>query len=134
MSVWLWLLVATGALVAVAAGFSVYLHFSDRREEARALAGFVPDLLVLATRLLRDRRVPWRRKALLVGLAAYLATPIDLIPGSPLDDALIALLVLPLVLRGNAALVEEHWPGPPSSLGLVLRLAGRPPSSARSAT
>ena len=102
---WLWLLVPTGALLAIVAGFSIYLHFSERREEARALAGFVPDLFVLATRLLRDRRVPWRRKALLVGLAAYLAMPVDLIPGSPLDDAPVALLVLPLVIRGNAALV-----------------------------
>jgi uncharacterized membrane protein YkvA (DUF1232 family) len=124
VSVWLWLLVAGGALVATAVALSVYLHFSDRREEARALAGFVPHLLLLCLRLLRDPRVPRRRKALLVGLALYLAMPLDLIPASPLDDALLVLLVLPLVLRGNAGLIEEHWPGPSSSLGVVLRLAG----------
>jgi MYXO-CTERM domain-containing protein len=45
------------------------LLVAGRRESARALAGFVPDCAILCSRLLRDPRVPRRRKALLVALA-----------------------------------------------------------------
>jgi uncharacterized membrane protein YkvA (DUF1232 family) len=124
MGAWLWLASATGALAAVATGFWLWLRLSGRREHARALAGFVPDFLVLSTRLVRDPRVPLRFKLLLVLLAGYLASPLDLLPGSPLDDALVAAFVLRLVLRGNAGLAAEHWPGPQPSLALVLRLTG----------
>jgi uncharacterized membrane protein YkvA (DUF1232 family) len=81
-------------------------------------------------RLVRDPRVPRRRKALLVALAVYLSSPIDLIPdflpiAGQLDDALLAGLALRAVLRGGGEeLVREHWPGPQSSLEVVLRLAG----------
>ena len=124
-----WALVAAGALVAVYAAFVAFLYFTGRRSEARAAARFIPDLLVLFRRLVADPRVPRWRKALLVALIAYLASPIDLVPdfipvAGQLDDVLIAALVLRVVLRGGGeALVREHWPGPESSLSLILRLA-----------
>jgi hypothetical protein len=43
------------------------------RAHARALAGFIPDCIVLVTRLLRDPRVPRRHKLLLGALVGYLA-------------------------------------------------------------
>jgi uncharacterized membrane protein YkvA (DUF1232 family) len=79
--------------------------------------------------LLHDSRVPRRRKALLVALVGYLAMPFDLIPdfipvAGQLDDVILVAVVLRLLLRANGAdLVREHWPGPRSSLQLVLRLA-----------
>lgn len=48
--------------------------------EARALAGCIPDCLVLMKRLLADLRVPRPRKLWLVGLVGYLALPFDLVP------------------------------------------------------
>jgi uncharacterized membrane protein YkvA (DUF1232 family) len=129
VDVWSWALVGAGAAVVLAlvllAGLFLWL---GRGEDARALAGFVPDCLVLVARLIRDPRVSRGRKLLLLVLLAYLATPIDLIPGSALDDALFAALVLRTVLRGSGRLVEEHWPGPRSSLDVLLRLAGEPRS------
>lgn len=100
-----------------------------RRTDARALAGFIPDCLVLVKRLLGDRRPPRRHKLLLVGLAAYLAMPIDLVPdfipiAGQLDDAILVALVLRAVLRsGGESLLEEHWPGPWESLRVIQRLA-----------
>ncbi len=100
-----------------------------RRGDARALAGFIPDCLVLVRRLLGDTRVPRRRKALLGLLAAYLALPIDLVPdfipvAGQLDDAIIVALVLRAVLRsGGEDVLREHWPGPDSSYELVRRVA-----------
>jgi uncharacterized membrane protein YkvA (DUF1232 family) len=110
---------------------------AGRRDDARALAGFVPDCLVLVSRLLADKRVPRRRKLLLVSLLGYLALPFDLVPdfipvAGQLDDLVIVALVLRNFLRsGGEPLVREHWPGPDRSLRLVLALAGRfqPPAS-----
>ena len=96
----------------------------------RALARFVPDLAVTIARLARDPRVPRRRRLVLLPLAGYLALPFDLIPDfipvlGLLDDALVVALALRVLLRGGGAgLLAEHWPGPPESLGVVIRLAG----------
>jgi uncharacterized membrane protein YkvA (DUF1232 family) len=106
------------------------LVVAGRGADARAVARFIPDCLVLLRRLLGDARVPRRRKALLLALAAYLAMPIDLVPdfipvAGQLDDAIVVALALRMVLRGaGPGIVEEHWPGPEESLRLVLRAAG----------
>ena len=119
-----------GAAAALYLTFVAVLFMAGRRGPARAVAGFIPDCVVLFHRLLRDPRIPRRHKLVLGLLVAYLALPIDLVPdfipvAGQLDDAIAAGLVLRLVLRGGGdALVREHWPGPPASLGVVLRLAG----------
>jgi uncharacterized membrane protein YkvA (DUF1232 family) len=94
--------------------------------DARAIARVLPDALVLVSRLLRDPRVPRRRKALLAALAAYLALPFDLVPDfipvlGQLDDALFAALVLRHVVRASGEeLIREHWPGSEASIGVLL--------------
>lgn len=126
---WLWLVVALGALVLVWAAFVGWLFAAGRREDARALAGFIPDCIVLISRLMRDPRVPRRRKLLLAALVGYLALPFDLVPdfipvAGQLDDVLVVALVLRLLLRSESAdLLREHWPGPERSLALLLQLA-----------
>jgi uncharacterized membrane protein YkvA (DUF1232 family) len=127
---WGWLLVGLGATLVVYAVFVVWLVACGRRADARALAGFIPDCLVLAGRLVRDDRVPRRRKLLLLGLAGYLALPFDLVPdfipvAGQLDDAIVAALVLRHLIRaGGEPLLRELWPGPEQSLAVLLRLAG----------
>jgi uncharacterized membrane protein YkvA (DUF1232 family) len=128
---WAWLAVALGAVAVVWLAFVLILLAVGRREDARALAGFIPDCLVLVGRLIADQRVPRRRKLLLLGLVGYLALPFDLIPdfipiAGQLDDVIIVGLVLRRFLRsGGEPLVREHWPGPDQSLRLLLRAAGR---------
>jgi uncharacterized membrane protein YkvA (DUF1232 family) len=118
------------AVIAVAyATFVVALLVLGRRTAARALAGFIPDCLVLLRRLLADPGVPRRRKAILIALVGYLAMPIDLVPdfipvAGQLDDAIIAAVALRYALRaGGPALLREHWPGPESLLNVVMRVA-----------
>jgi uncharacterized membrane protein YkvA (DUF1232 family) len=129
MSWWGWLLISLGVVVAVWAAFVVWLVAAGRREDARAFATFIPDCIVLVTRLTRDSRVPRRRKLLLLGLVGYLALPFDLVPdfipvAGQLDDALLVALVLRHFVRaGGEPLIRELWPGPGRSLDLVLRLA-----------
>jgi uncharacterized membrane protein YkvA (DUF1232 family) len=124
-----WLLLLAGALAAFYLLLVAGLLLAGRRVQARALAGFIPDCIVLLRRLLADERVPRRRRLVLLALLAYLALPIDLVPDfvpvlGQLDDAIVAALALRYVLRaGGPELLREHWPGPRSSLELVVRLA-----------
>ena len=114
-----------GYLVGVAS-----LIAAGRREDARALAGFIPDCAILVSRLARDRRVSRPRRAGLWLVLAYLAFPLDLVPDflpgvGQLDDAVLVGLALRLLVRGGGRdLVREAWPGPEASLTLVLRAAG----------
>lgn len=130
MSTTLLALTAVGGLLIAYLLLVGALVVAGRRLEARALAGFVPDCAVLLGRLTRDPCVPRRRAALLIPLVAYLSSPIDLIPDfvpvvGLLDDAVLVALVLRLVVRGcSPADLEAAWPGPPSSLRVVLALAG----------
>jgi uncharacterized membrane protein YkvA (DUF1232 family) len=123
-------LIALGACLLLYALFVVALLVFGRRDAARAVAGFVPDCVVLVRRLLADYRVPRWPKLLLLALVAYLIMPLDLVPdvipvAGQLDDAVLVALVLRAVIRSAGPdVVREHWPGPPSSLGLISRLAG----------
>jgi uncharacterized membrane protein YkvA (DUF1232 family) len=127
---WGWFLVGVAVLTVVYAALVVALVFVGRRGQARALATFIPDCIVLVSRLARDARVPRRRKLLLVLLVGYLALPFDLVPdfipvAGQLDDAIIVALVLRSFIRsGDQDLIRELWPGPAESLALILRLAG----------
>jgi uncharacterized membrane protein YkvA (DUF1232 family) len=125
---WPWgllMLVVGLYVVAVAA-----LIAAGRREDARALAGFIPDCLVLVSRLARDRRISRPRRAVLWLVLGYLALPIDLVPDflpgiGQLDDAVLLGLALRLLVHGGGGeMVREAWPGPEASLTLVLRAAG----------
>jgi uncharacterized membrane protein YkvA (DUF1232 family) len=125
-----WLLLLGFTVLAAYALFILALVIAGRREATRALAGFIPDCVVLFRRLLADRRVPRRHKVLLAALVGYLACPIDLVPdfipvAGQLDDAIIVGVALRVILRGSRPdLVREHWPGPASSLRVILGLAG----------
>jgi uncharacterized membrane protein YkvA (DUF1232 family) len=123
---WGLLLTALGLYVVGVAA----LIAAGRREDARALAGFIPDCAVLVSRLARDRRISPLRRAALWLVLAYLAFPIDIVPDflpgiGQLDDAVLLGLALRLLVRGgDSELVRRAWPGPRASLVIVLRAAG----------
>ena len=125
---WPWgllLLVVGLYIVSVAA-----LIAAGRREDARALAGFIPDCVVLVGRLARDSRISRPRRLMLFVVLAYLALPIDLVPDflpglGQLDDAVLLAVALRLLVHGGGTeLVRQAWPGPQASLTLILRAAG----------
>jgi uncharacterized membrane protein YkvA (DUF1232 family) len=117
-------------MLAVYALVVAVLALTGRRAQARAIGGFVPDCAVLFARLARDSDVPRARRLVLVVLAAYLASPIDLVPdfvpiAGQVDDAQLMIAALRWLARGaGPALLERHWPGPQASLAVLLRLAG----------
>jgi uncharacterized membrane protein YkvA (DUF1232 family) len=123
------LIVAACIPVAYAA-FVVALIVAGRRRDARDVARFIPDCIVLVTRLLGEARVPRRHKLLLGALVGYLAFPIDLVPdfipvAGHVDDLLVVVLALRVVLRASGGeLLRKHWPGPERTLAFVLRFVG----------
>ncbi|MGH2573130.1 MAG: YkvA family protein [Actinomycetota bacterium] len=121
------LIVAVGVwLVAI-----LVLVAAGQRSRARELATLVPNLLVLFRGLLRDPRVPRSSKLWLGFAVVWIASPIDLIPefvpvAGPLDDAIVAALVLRHVLRrADRSVLLEHWKGDPATLEALVRARRR---------
>jgi uncharacterized membrane protein YkvA (DUF1232 family) len=124
-----------GVLIAVAVAAAVWLVAililiaTGRRSQARELAVLVPNLLLLLRGLLVDERVPRSSKVWLGFAVAWIASPVDLVPefipiAGPLDDAIVAVLVLRHVLkRSDRAVLEAHWRGDPKTLDTILRFA-----------
>ena len=78
---------------------------------------FLPNMVMLLGRLLKDARVPTAEKALFLGAIVYVISPIDLIPdifpfiGQVDDIYIVALTLLRLVNRTDETVVREHWSG-----------------------
>lgn len=121
-------------IVALAVALGVYalavaaLLIAGRRTAAREVVAFLPNLALLFKGLIQDPRVPRGSKALLLFGAAWIASPIDLIPEfipflGPLDDAVVAALILRhLAKRAGEEVLADHWRGDPATLRRLLRL------------
>jgi uncharacterized membrane protein YkvA (DUF1232 family) len=124
------LLVSLAVAAGVYALAIVVLSLAGRRSAAREVAAFLPNLIFLFRGLIKDPRVPRSSKALLLFGAAWIASPIDLIPEfvpflGPLDDAVIAALILRRLMRtAGEEVMAEHWGGDPSTLQKLLGLSG----------
>ena len=124
-----WLLIAGISVLVVWLVAIVVLLVLGRKSIARELITLLPNLVRLFRGLLGDERVPRSSKVLLLLGALWLASPIDLIPEflpgiGPLDDALVAALVLRhVVKRAGPDVVRDHWRGDPRTLSVLLRVA-----------
>jgi uncharacterized membrane protein YkvA (DUF1232 family) len=133
------LLISLAVAAAVYVAVVAVLYLTGRRTAARELAAFLPNLLVLFKGLIRDPRVPRRSKVLLGVGVAWVVSPIDLVPEfipvlGPLDDAVVAALILRHVLRtAGDGVIEEHWRGDPETLRRVLRLCRPGPVAGQAA-
>jgi uncharacterized membrane protein YkvA (DUF1232 family) len=101
----------------------------EAKRRMKNLLMFLPNLVALCGRLLTDSRVPRAEKALFAGAIIYALMPLDLIPDmipfvGQIDDAyLIALVLVRLLNRTDAAVVREHWRGGGDIVQLVESLA-----------
>ncbi len=90
----------------------------------------LPNIVKLIGRLLRDPRVPRRSKIALGMAAAYVISPVDLIPDViPVigwaDDVVILMFAIDsLMTRADPVIIEEHWDGPGDLLSLVHEVVG----------
>jgi uncharacterized membrane protein YkvA (DUF1232 family) len=94
---------------------------------------FLPNLVRLLGRLLKDSRVPKTEKALFLAAIVYVISPLDFIPdvipfvGQVDDTYLVALTLLRLVSRTDENVLRENWPGGGDIVALVNSIAGIAP-------
>ena len=90
---------------------------SELKQRMFSFLMFLPNLVILLGRLLKDRRVPMADKTLFVAALVYFVSPIDLIPDifpfvGQIDDLyLISLTLLRLINRTDDTIVRQLWPG-----------------------
>ncbi|CAN5823387.1 hypothetical protein BH23ACT10_BH23ACT10_01460 [soil metagenome] len=100
------------------------------------MVAFVKDLALLFKDCAVDARIARRDKWIIAGVAAYLLSPLDLIPDvipvvGQLDDLGIALWGARQLLRAaGPQIVRDLWRGSDDGLNLVLGAAGMRPHSA----
>lgn len=85
----------------------------------------LPNLVKLLSRMIRDPRVPRRRKLIAGVVLGYLVSPIDLIPdiipvlGQADDVLLVAFAIKHLMEGAGNDIVMEHWDGDPNLLEII---------------
>jgi uncharacterized membrane protein YkvA (DUF1232 family) len=106
---------------------------SELKQRMFSFLMFLPNLVILLGRLLKDRRVPLADKTLFVAALVYFVSPIDLIPDifpfvGQIDDLyLIALTLLRLINRTDDTIVRQLWPGNGDIVALADSIAGIAP-------
>lgn len=125
------LLAVLAALAALWIACLVLLWLArPRGVPTRAALAVVPDLLRLMRSLIADPSVPLDVRVALLGLVAWIVSPIDLIPEfipvlGPLDDFVIAVVALRYVRRrlGREEL-RRRWRGSDESFAVLVRVLG----------
>jgi uncharacterized membrane protein YkvA (DUF1232 family) len=90
---------------------------SELRGRLRSFVMFLPNLVLLLGRLLKDNAVPTAEKALFAAAVIYVVSPLDFIPdvfpfiGQVDDLYVVALVLLRLINRTDASVVRRHWAG-----------------------
>jgi uncharacterized membrane protein YkvA (DUF1232 family) len=123
-----------GVVVAIVGAWAlllvVFWALRPRDVSARELARIVPDVLRLLRALIRDSAVPLDARLVLVGLVAWIVSPIDLIPEfipvlGPLDDVVVAIVAMRYVRRrvgGDG--IRARWTGSDDGFRLLTRVIG----------
>ena len=106
---------------------------SQLKSRMRNFLMFLPNMVMLLGRLLKDSRVPMAEKALFAAAIVYVISPLDFIPdvfpfiGQVDDLYVVALVLLRLVNRSDESVVREHWSGGGDIVALSDSIAGLAP-------
>ena len=96
----------------------------------REILGVIPDVIRLLRSVIRDRSAPLDVRLVLVGLLAWILSPIDLIPEfipvlGPLDDVVVAVVAMRYVRRRvGVEDLRRRWSGTDDGFALLLRVIG----------
>jgi uncharacterized membrane protein YkvA (DUF1232 family) len=94
------------------------------------ILGLIPDVLRLLRSIIVDRSAPPDVRLILVGLVAWIVSPIDLIPEfipvlGPLDDVVVAIVAMRYVRRRvGVESLRDRWSGTDDGFSLLLRVLG----------
>jgi uncharacterized membrane protein YkvA (DUF1232 family) len=106
---------------------------SEFKDRMKGFLLFLPNMVMLLGRLLKDSRVATAEKALFVAAIVYVVSPFDFIPdvfpfiGQVDDIYLVALTILRLINRTDENVVRENWSGGGDIVGLANMIAGLAP-------
>lgn len=101
--------------------------------QTRDLVFALPEILKLLYKVVRDKRVPVLVRGGLIGVAAYLAMPFDVVPDwlpvlGQVDDVVVLTVGVRAILRQvPETIVREHWTGETRILEAVLGRQFRDP-------
>jgi len=124
--------IAVGLLVLWIALLVLFFLLRPRDVPLRELLAVVPDVLRLLGSLIRDESVPADVRLVVVGLVAWIVSPIDLIPEfipvlGPLDDVVVAVVAMRYVRRRVGITdLEARWQGTPDGFTLLVRVIWAP--------
>lgn len=122
--------VATGLALLWVGLLALFFVFRPKGVPIREILALIPDVLRLLRSLVGDRSVPLDVRIVLVGLVAWILSPIDLIPEfipvlGPLDDVVVAVVAMRYVRRRmGVADLERRWSGRPDGFVLLTRVIG----------
>jgi len=122
--------IAIGLLALWPALLVLFWVLRPKDVSVRELLGVIPDVLRLLKSLITDGATPLDVRVVLVGLVAWILSPIDLIPEfipllGPLDDVIVAVVAMRYVRRRvGVAELERRWPGTSDGLALLVRVIG----------
>jgi uncharacterized membrane protein YkvA (DUF1232 family) len=108
----------------------VFWALRPKNVSARQILTVVPDVLRLLRSIITDATAPFDVRIALVGLLAWIVSPIDLIPEfipalGPLDDVVVAVVAMRYVRRRlGVADLRRRWVGSDDGFALLLRVIG----------
>lgn len=106
---------------------------SELKGRMRSFLMFLPNMVMLLGRMLKDARVPTAEKALFLAAIVYVVSPLDFIPdvfpfiGQVDDLYVVALTLLRLINRTDESIVREHWLGGGDIVALANSIANIAP-------
>ena len=118
-------LVALWALLLV-----LFWALRPKNVSVRELLGLIPDVLRLLRSVIGDRSAPVDVRIVLIGLLAWILSPIDLIPEfipvlGPLDDVVVAVVAMRYVRRRvGIEDLRRRWQGSDEGFALLVRVIG----------
>jgi uncharacterized membrane protein YkvA (DUF1232 family) len=125
------LAIVVGMVAVWAVLLVVFWALRPKGVSVRELLGLIPDVLRLLRSVVGDRSVPLDVRLVLVGLLAWILSPIDLIPEfipvlGPLDDVVVAVVAMRYMRRRiGVEDLRRRWTGSDDGFALLIRVIGR---------
>jgi uncharacterized membrane protein YkvA (DUF1232 family) len=122
--------IAIGVLAAWGALLIVFWLLRPRGVPIRELVRLVPNLVRMLRAIGGDRTTPPDVRLVLLGLLAWIVSPVDLIPEfipvlGPIDDVVVAIVALRYVRRRvGVAAMRDRWPGTDDGFVLLGSVVG----------
>ena len=122
--------IAIGLIVVWLVLLALFWALRPRGVPVRELLGIIPDVLRLLRSIIRDGKAPLDVRLVVIGLVAWIVSPIDLIPEfipvlGPMDDIVVAIVAMRYVRRRlGVEDLRSRWAGSPASFALLLRVIG----------